>query len=65
MNIENTNLKPIKDMADDEKFDAIYSARYIFEDMFYDGTLKQELEKLTGFPEGVINVVINNIFKQK
>lgn len=56
-------MKPINEMTDCEKEQAIYSARYILEEFFEDGRNGITVLALaTGYPEGVIHAALENIF---
>lgn len=57
------NRKPISEMTDDEKDDAIYSARYLLEDFFEQSRVGVEIlsERLTVLP-GVVHSALENIF---
>lgn len=52
------NIKPYEDMTDDDRWQAIYSARYILEDVSMD-----EIMKASGLPMGVIVAAWKNIFR--
>ena len=56
-------MKPIEDMTDDEKYAAIFSARYILEEFYEDGKRGAErlASKLTYIP-GVVHSALENIF---
>jgi hypothetical protein len=56
MDIE--NYKPYEDMTDDDRWQAIGSARYILEDVS-----EEEIAKASGLPLGVIVAAYKNIFR--
>lgn len=58
--------KPIQEMTEDEKDQAIYSARYILEDYFEEGKSGVEaLSERIGVIPGVVHSALENIFGVK
>ncbi len=59
-------MKPIDQLTDWQKEQAIHSARYILEDFFEQGRAGiEQLAVDTGFPEGVVHAALENIFAAK
>ncbi len=59
-------MKPIQEMTEDEKDEAIRSARYILEEFFEDGRNRiRKASKYLGYPEGVIHSAFENIFGER
>jgi hypothetical protein len=56
MDIE--NYKPYEDMTDDDRWQAIGSARYILEDVSM-----EKMAEVSGLPLGVIVAAYKNIFR--
>lgn len=57
------NRKPIQEMSEDEKDEAIYSARYILEDYFEEGKSGVEaLSERIGVIHGVVHSALEAIF---
>lgn len=57
------NRKPIQEMTEDEKDQAIYSGRYILEDYFEAGKNGVEaLSERIGVIPGVVHSALENIF---
>lgn len=62
-NMPHMNRKPIQEMTEDEKDQAIYSARYILEDYFEEGKGGVEaLSERIGVIPGVVHSALENIF---
>ena len=62
------NRKPISEMSEDEKDQAIYSARYILEEYFEEaekGNGIYTLSNAIGYPPGVVHSALENIFGTK
>jgi hypothetical protein len=56
--MDTENIKPYEDMTDDDRWQAIGSARYILEDVS-----EEEIAKASGLPLGVIVAAYKNIFR--
>jgi hypothetical protein len=56
MDIE--NIKPYEDMTDDDRWQAIGSARFILEDVSM-----EKMAEVSGLPMGVIVAAYRNIFR--
>ena len=52
------NIKPYEDMTDDDRWQAIYSAQYILEDVSM-----EKMAEVSGLPLGVIVEAYRNIFR--
>jgi hypothetical protein len=59
-------MKPIEEMTDEEKYEAIHSARYILEEFYEDGKrgVSRLAEKLTYIP-GVVHSALEHLFCTK
>ena len=56
--MDTENIKPYEDMTDDERWQAIYSAQYILEDVSM-----EKMAEVSGLPLGVIVAAWKNIFR--
>lgn len=62
------NRKPISEMSEDEKDQAIYSARYILDEYFEEAEKGDGIFALSnaiGYPPGVIHSALEEIFGTK